>query len=57
MNILLAFPWFFETRLIGRLCRPMRRVGVGACAQDLGNPVTLWLRNLCVSVSQWLDFS
>jgi len=50
----LAFQPVFVTREVGRHCRPMRRVGVGACAPDLGDPVPLWLRNslcLCASVA------
>src|SRR5438876_11284954 len=49
----LAFPRFFMPPPIGRRCRPMRRVAVGACAPDLGDPVTQWFENLCVSVSLW----
>ena len=46
----LAFPWVFETPMVGRLCRPRRRVDVGACAPDLGAPVTPWFE-ISVSLS------
>jgi len=35
----LVFPRFFAPPQIGRRCRPMRRLAVGACAPDLGGPV------------------
>jgi len=49
LSLRLAFPRLFVPLRVGRRCRPKRRVGVGACAQDLGDPVVR--KPLCLGVS------